>query len=145
MPQKLSVHTLHQFVAPTLADGSEMVCQVDRFPVSDKSLFKSNGFPCSDIGILDRFSRERHSKEEIEMIASRLQEIKAEPANKMSDDELIRTLRPAWCQTASEVAAFDESMYQYMSDKAASLRANKENVSDSNETDTSNNETSGGE
>lgn len=126
MPQKLRPIKLNNYLVPRLADGSPLVNQVDRFPVSDKSLFKANGFPCSDIGILDRFSREQHSKEEIDFVASRLAEIKAEPANKMSDDDLIRTLRPAWCQTASEIAAFDEHVYTILSDKAEELRAKKE-------------------
>lgn len=106
--------------ARVLPDGSMETLPVDQFPVSDVSLYKRNGFPASDIILLDRFSREHHSKEEIELIASRLEEIKANPSNKMSDADLLRVLKPSWAQTSSEVAQFEESVYQYLASKKES-------------------------
>lgn len=106
-----------------LSDGSVMSLPVDQFPVSDVSLYKRNGFPASDIILLDRFSREHHSKEEIELIASRLEEIKEQPRNKMSDAELLRVLKPSWAQTSSEMAQYEESVYQYLASKKESEKA----------------------
>lgn len=119
MKNAISKNLSYQSLA-TLADGKLKVNSVDQFPSADVSHYKDNGFPSSDIGLLDRFSRDHAPKETLDYVASRMAEIKASPSNKMSDDELLATLKPAWCQTAAEMAQYQEQIYTYMVDKRAS-------------------------
>lgn len=116
MKNAISKNLSYQSLA-TLADGKLKVNSVDQFPSADVSHYKDNGFPSSDIGLLDRFSREHAPKETLDYVASRMAEIKASPSNKMTDDELLATLKPAWCQTAAEMAQYQEQIYTYMVDK----------------------------
>lgn len=90
------------------ADGTPVVVSVDGFPCSDSSLYNDSGWPMSEITILNRFSTQKNvSRAEVERIATRIERIKAEPSNKLSDEELLARLKPAWCQTASEVVQFE--------------------------------------
>lgn len=114
------------FYTPTLPDGIIKSCPVDDFPVKDKSQYKSNGFPRTDMSILDRFSRSHVSREQIEIIASRLEEIKAQPDNGMSDEEKLRVLRPSWVQTASEYAVYESMVMDVMQERAEALNKAKE-------------------
>lgn len=101
------------FLFPVLSDGKPLVNSVDQFPVSDKSLYKRDGWPMSDIGILERYSRDSNiSQAEIDSIARRLEYIKSEPSNNKSDEELLRTLRPAWVQTASEFKDYESMLFR---------------------------------
>lgn len=112
---------------PKFADGSVIVCQVDQFPVKDKSLFKDNGFPRSDIGIVDRMSTLHMDKDLIEHVSSRMMDLSAEsPYKGMSDDEMLRVLRPAFVQTATEYKEYTEQVYQFIREKSESLKKTDE-------------------
>lgn len=103
---------------PLSDDGVLRQIPIDQFPVSDKGLQKDDGFPMSDIGLLDRFSRDANVDPDfVKKVAARCEEIQDKSPN-MSIEEEIRCLRPAWCQTPSEYAVYSESVYQYMRTKA---------------------------
>lgn len=104
-------------VLPLSEDGVLRQIPIDQFPVSDKGLQKDDGFPMSDIGLLDRFSRDANVDPDfVKKVAARCEEIQDKSLN-MSIEEEIRCLRPAWCQTPSEYAVYSESVYQYMRSK----------------------------
>lgn len=109
------------FYTPCFGDGVVQTLPVDDFPVKDKSNYKINGFPRSDMSILDRFSRSNVSREQIEMIASRLQELQAQKDDGLSDDEKLKVLRPSWVQTASEYAQYEEMVYSVLSERKEQL------------------------
>lgn len=112
---------------PIFADGSVIVCQVDQFPVKDPSLFKENGFPRTDIGIIDRMSTLNMDKDLIDHISSRFTDMSVKsPYEGMSDDEMLRVLRPAYVQTATEYKHYTEQVYQFMREKSESLRKSEE-------------------
>lgn len=104
------------FKLPRYKDGSPMSLPVDGFPVSSKSLYNEQGWPMSDIGLLDRFAAEHRSSEELESIVARLQEIRAsEPDNHgKTDAQIIKEIRPYWVQTASEMAQYENSLATYL-------------------------------
>lgn len=104
------------FLLPTFADGSVQKLPIDDFPVSDSSNYSRAKWPLSDIGILDRFQRSNVSREQVERVASRLEEINVKDTT-LTDDEKLAYLRPAWVQTASERASFDEYLYQVISER----------------------------
>lgn len=134
MKNAISKNLSYQSLA-TLADGKLKVNSVDQFPSADVSHYKDNGFPSSDIGLLDRFSREHAPKETLDYVASRMAEIKASPSNKMTDDELLATLKPAWCQTAAEIAQYQEQIYTYMVDKKSANVSVSASVADASSAD----------
>lgn len=109
------------FYIPCFGDGVVQTLPVDDFPVKDKSNYKVNGFPRSDMSILDRFSRSNVSREQIEMIASRLMELQAQKDDGLSDDEKLKVLRPSWVQTASEYAQYEEMVYNVLSERREQL------------------------
>lgn len=112
---------------PKFDDGSVICCQVDQFPVKDKSMFKDNGFPRSDIGIVDRMSTLNMDKDLIEHVSNRMMDLSAEsPYKGMSDDEMLRVLRPAFVQTATEYKEYTEQVYQFMREKSESLKKTDE-------------------
>lgn len=112
---------------PRFEDGSVISCQVDQFPVKDKSLFKDNGFPRSDIGIVDRMSTLNMDKDLIEHVSNRMMDLSAEsPYKGMTDDEMLRVLRPAFVQTATEYKEYTEQVYQFMREKSESLKKTEE-------------------
>lgn len=101
----------------SFSDGSVKVLPVDTFPVSAQGVYNDQGWPMSDVGILDRFSREHRDKSEIELIAARLEEIRAaEPDNSgKTDAQILREIRPAWVQTASEYADYQRMVLESQS------------------------------
>lgn len=112
---------------PKFEDGSVISCQVDQFPVKDKSMFKDNGFPRSDIGIVDRMSTLNMDKDLIEHVSNRMMDLSAEsPYKGMTDDEMLRVLRPAFVQTATEYKEYTEQVYQFMREKSESLKKTEE-------------------
>lgn len=112
---------------PKFDDGSVICCQVDQFPVKDKSMFKDNGFPRSDIGIVDRMSTLNMDKDLIEHVSNRMMDLSAEsPYKGMSDDEMLRVLRPAFVQTATEYKEYTEQVYQFIREKSESLKKTDE-------------------
>lgn len=112
-----------------LDDGNPWYLPVDQFPVSNKGLYKDDGFPCNEIDILDRYSTSKIVDDDlIKIVAKRLDNM---PTSDSADDGLsiedkIRVLRPAWCQTPSEYAAYSERVISYME----SLNKNTDLVSD---------------
>lgn len=98
----------------TMADGQLASLPIDDFPVKDKSLYTPAGFPRSAIGLLDRLSRDNASEEEIKFVASRLQEIKSSPRNDLSDEQILRCIRPSWVQTATEYRDYFVSVQEYL-------------------------------
>lgn len=114
------------FYVPRFADGVIQKLPVDDFPVKDTSNYKINGFPRSDMSILDRFSRSNVSREQIEMIATRLQELQAQPDDGLSDAEKLKVLRPSWVQTASEYAQYEEMVYNVLAERKEQLAKSKE-------------------
>lgn len=112
---------------PKFEDGTVICCQVDQFPVKDKSMFKDNGFPRSDIGIVDRMSTLNMDKDLIEHVSNRMMDLSAEsPYKGMSDDEMLHVLRPAFVQTATEYKEYTEQVYQFMREKSESLKKTEE-------------------
>lgn len=126
MRKNVNVVSVESFI-PTFSDGSTIVCQVDQFPVKDPSLFKENGFPRSDVSIIDRMSTLNMDKDLIEHISSRFSDVSVKsPYEGMSDDEMLRVLRPAYVQTATEYKHYTEQVYQFMKEKSDSLRKSEE-------------------
>lgn len=114
---------------PKFPDGREISLPIDQFPVSDKSLFKDDGFPANEIDILDRFSRNSNIDEDfVKMVAQRIEALPEEKSDDLSIEQKIRLLRPAWCQTPSEYAAYSEAVYQYMSEQSSISSDVKEQV-----------------
>lgn len=104
---------IHPLVYP---DGSPVVCQVDNFPCDNPAYKKTDGFRCNDVSLLDRLSFDQSFDTDLaKIVASRVKEFKKEDSPNMSEEQLLKTLRPAWCQTASEVKIWEESVYQYVS------------------------------
>lgn len=117
---------------PQLADGSPKVLPVDNFPVSDKSFFNDNGFPSSELTILDRVSRAAVFDDDfVKKIASRLEALPEPAKTGLTLEQEIRALRPAWVQTPSEYAAYSERVYQLLSvDKAENVDMKKSAVAE---------------
>lgn len=90
---------------PTMPDGLPQLFSIDNFPVSDPSNYKADGFPSSALGLLDRFSRDAVvNEEEIKAIASRLQSFEDDDKpSPFTEEQKAQMLRPAWCQTATEL------------------------------------------
>lgn len=108
---------------PKFADGTVICCQVDQFPVKDLSLFKENGFPRSDIGIIDRMNASDVDPDLVKQISARMMDTSCRsPYDGMSDEEMLKVLRPAYVQTATEVKFFEESVYQFIKEKSDSLK-----------------------
>lgn len=108
---------------PKFPDGSTLVCQVDQFPVKDPSLFKENGFPRTDIAIVERMSALNVDRDLMNQIASRMMDTSAEsPYKGMSDDEMLRVLRPAYVQTATEYKYYTEQVYQIMRERSEAIK-----------------------
>lgn len=122
MYNNINVRVINPFV-DRLPDNSLRSLPIDQFIVSDKSMYKSDGFPRSDVSLLDRFNKSNVDPDLVNQVAARMQEISADESMKdFSDDMKLKLLRPAWCQTASEMAAFSEQVYQV-------LEASKEDIS----------------
>lgn len=108
---------------PKFQDGTTLVCQVDQFPVKDSSLFKENGFPRTDIGIVERMSSLNVDRDLLNQIASRMMDTSVQsPYNGMSDDEMLRVLRPAYVQTATEYKYYVQQVYEIMSERSESVK-----------------------
>lgn len=122
MRKNVNLKTTSSYI-PLFGDGSVVVCQVDQFPVKDKSLFKENGFPRSDIGIIDRLSTLNMDRDLIEQISARMMDTSVRsPYEGLSDDEMLRVLRPANVQTATEYKFYSESVYHIMRENSEILR-----------------------
>lgn len=122
MRKNLNLIATSSFI-PKFEDGSIIACQVDQFPVKDPSLFKENGFPRTDIGIIDRMSTLNMDPDLLNQISSRMMDVSCRsPYEGMTDDEMLRVLRPACVQTATEYKFYSESVYQLMREKSESLR-----------------------
>lgn len=106
--------TRADFFVPTLSDNKVISLPVDNFPCQDPSFYKQDGFPRTDIGILDRFSTEHMDKELFDIVASRMQELQSNPDDGLSDAQKLRLLKPAYIQTASETAFYEEHVYQIL-------------------------------
>lgn len=120
---------------PRTFDGVVRLIPIDQFPVSDKGLQKDDGFPMSDIGLLDRFSRDANVDPDfVKKVAARCEEIQNKSPN-ISIEEEIRCLRPAWCQTPSEYAVYSESVYQYMRSKQNVTKSDDVSSSDDGSSD----------
>lgn len=99
------------FVAPLLQDGTVKVLPVDQFPTSNKGIVKDDGFPMSDIGILDRFSQDLLFDDDfVKMVAQRVEPI-SENVSSLTLEQEIKALRPSWVQTPSEYAAYSERVF----------------------------------
>lgn len=107
------------FSARRSPDGVLCELAIDQFPGANPAYKKANGFRASDISVLERFSTTNHDQSEIDLVAARIQEIRKSPQNHLTDDELLRTLKPAWVQTASEVKYYEEQVFQYVEEKKA--------------------------
>lgn len=118
------------FIPERFPDGTVKVLSVDNFPVSNNGVYNDQGWPMSDIGILDRFSREHRSKEELELVASRLEEIRAaQPDNSgKSDAQILREIRPSWVQTAAEELDYERYVLQYIDSANSTLENPSEDV-----------------
>lgn len=125
---------------PLSEDGVLRQIPIDQFPVSDKGLQKDDGFPMSDIGLLDRFSRDANVDPDfVKKVAARCEKIQ-EQSPSLSIDEEIRCMRPAWCQTPAEYAVYSESVYQYLRSKqnvSKTDEVEKTDVDSSADSDTS--------
>lgn len=122
MKKNVNVTPLFGYI-PHFEDGSVIVCQVDQFAVKDPSLFKENGFPRTDIGIIDRMSSSDVDPDIISHISQRMVDISSHsPYDGMTDEEMLRVLRPANVQTATEFKFYSESVYNFMREKTESLR-----------------------
>lgn len=122
-------------------DGVVIPLNVDNFPCANPAYVKKNGFRANDISVLERFSTAHHDQSEIDIVAARIKELQKSPANNMTDEQLLKTLKPAWVQTASELTYFNERMYSLLSEsdvksvdlqKADSTSVSTENVDTSN-------------
>lgn len=86
-----------------MPDGIVITLPIDTFPVSDRSLFNSSGWPMSSLGLLDRFSRAHVDEDVLRKIASRCEQLSVNDSDKsLTDDQRLMLLRPSWCQTATE-------------------------------------------
>lgn len=109
----------HRPLKKRFSDGSLVLCRVDNFPADNPQYVKEDGFRRSDISLLDRMSFGMQVDDDmLRIVSSRVREIKSQPANNLSESQLIATLRPAWVQTAAEIKSYDEAVYQFMNTTA---------------------------
>lgn len=100
---KVKVKKTKKYIEPVLA----VMLPVDQYPAQDfnKGL---NGLPANDLTLLER----AQSAQEVELILSRLQELRSQSKNVgKSDAELICEIVPRWVQTPSEIDKFMEYYY----------------------------------
>lgn len=100
-------------------DKKVISCPVDNFPVDNPAYRKRDGFRCNDVSLLDRLSFDLSFDPDLaRIIASRVKEMPSDSQSNMTEEQLVRTMRPSWCQTASEMKRYDEQVYQYLTTTA---------------------------
>lgn len=103
-----------------------VVCPVDNFPADNPAYIKRDGFRCNDVSLLDRLSFSSNFDSDIaRIVASRIHEMRVPDGNdNLTDEQKLILLRPAKFQTASEIKAWDEHVYQFMSTSTAGIDFN---------------------
>lgn len=114
-------------------DGVRITLPIDTFPVSDSSLFNDSGWPMSVIGVIDRFSKDHVDEDIIKKIAQRCEELSVPESDNLTDEQKLMLLRPAWCQTPSEYALYQERVYQYRQELLKTSVADVKDINSSNE------------
>lgn len=114
-------------------DGVRITLPIDTFPVSDSSLFNDSGWPMSAIGVIDRFSKDHVDEDIIKKIAQRCEELSVPESDHLTDEQKLMLLRPAWCQTPSEYALYQERVYQYRQELSNTSVADVKDINSSNE------------
>ena len=98
---------------PTISDGKKVAFRdnlnIDQFFGSPGTL-KSNGFPASDITLLERMQRQGGSA--FEVLKSHISPFNSSSSDKRTAKEILDTQKPAWVQTPAELARYSESLYQ---------------------------------
>lgn len=99
------------------ADNNKPVLlAVDNFPGQNPAYKKPNGFRCNDISLLDRLSYRQDLDEDLaKIVAGRVKEISTIKDSSLTPEQMLRTLRPSWVQTAAEVRDWEEDVFEYMS------------------------------
>lgn len=115
------------------SDGVRITLPIDTFPVSDSSLFNESGWPMSTIGVIDRFSKDHVDEDIIKKIAQRCEELSVPESSDLTDEQKLMLLRPAWCQTPSEYALYQERVYQYRQELSKAAVADVKDINSSNE------------
>lgn len=119
MKKNVNISPVNRHFVLKFADGSPRLNNVDNFPADNPAYKKRDGWRCNDISLLDRLSFSQQVDDDfVKIVSSRVREISSKANNNLSEEQLVRTLRPSWCQTASEVKDWSERVYQYMNSTA---------------------------
>ena len=90
-------------------------CGVDNYPADNPAYRKRDGFRCSDVALLDSLSYDYQVDSDlVKIVSSRVKELQSIPASNLTEEQMLRCLRPSWVQTASEIKRWDEEVYQFM-------------------------------
>lgn len=98
---------------PRVSDGKKVSYRdnlnIDQFFGSPGTL-KSNGFPASDVTLLERMQREGGSA--FEALKSHISPVSGSSSDKREPKEIMDTQKPAWVQTPAELVRHQESLFQ---------------------------------